>query len=159
MSHDGMFGDAHKSRIRPLIFRCCWEQATLRRNTAPDPRMDPAAVQGQAGSGQLQVGSRALFLGRAYFGCIATVLPDVSKGLSKQVILSCLRPVPVLALRQNQLGFNKIYQALAQHTCDLCGTERALKAFTRSEDCCKKPCGFLPGMPHTAPNCLQAWKR
>lgn len=52
---------------------------------APDPRLDPATAQGRAGAGQLEVGSRALFLGRAYFGCIATVLPDVSRGLSKQV--------------------------------------------------------------------------
>jgi hypothetical protein len=52
---------------------------------APDPRLDPATAQGRAGAEQLEVGSRALFLGRAYFGCIATVLPDVSRGLSKQV--------------------------------------------------------------------------
>ncbi len=52
---------------------------------APDPRLDPATAQGRADAGQLQVGSRALFLGRAYFGCLATVLPDVSRGLSKQV--------------------------------------------------------------------------
>lgn len=67
-----------------LNLKSC-EQATLRRNMAPDPRLDPATAQGRADAGQLQVGSRALFLGRAYFGCLATVLPDVSRGLSKQV--------------------------------------------------------------------------
>lgn len=60
---------------------------------APDPRLDPAVAQSRAAAGELRVGGRALFLGRAHFGCVATVLPDVSRGLSKQVtsisVLSC----------------------------------------------------------------------
>ncbi|BDA46451.1 5'-3' exoribonuclease 1 [Coccomyxa sp. Obi] len=64
----------------------CPIQATLRRNMAPDPRLDPAVAQSRAAAGELSVGSRALFLGRAHFGCVATVLPDVSRGLSKQAM-------------------------------------------------------------------------
>ena len=38
-----------------------------------------------------EVGQRAIFLGRAYYGCVATVLPDVSAGLTRKVglLLSC----------------------------------------------------------------------
>lgn len=31
------------------------------------------------------VGQKAIFLGRAYYGCVATILPDVSAGLSRKV--------------------------------------------------------------------------
>ena len=61
------------------------DQATLRHNKAEDPRLDAAAVQAKTGPRELAVGDCALFLGRTHFGCLATVLPDVSRGLSKQV--------------------------------------------------------------------------
>lgn len=74
------------SPVESLIRLVCgFKQATLRRNMAPDPRLDPAVAQSRAAAGELSVGSLALFLGRAHFGCVATVLPDVSRGLSKQV--------------------------------------------------------------------------
>jgi hypothetical protein len=60
-------------------------QATLRRNIAPDPRLDPEQARDRAGALELAVGSQAVFLGRSYFGCLATVLPDASRGLSKKV--------------------------------------------------------------------------
>ncbi len=60
-------------------------QATLRRNPTPDPRFDPAAVSAALSGLQFQPGSLALFLGRQYYGCVATVLPGVSAGLDKKV--------------------------------------------------------------------------
>ena len=60
-------------------------QATLRRNTNPDPRLDPEAAKKRLGDLQLTVGSKAIFVGRSHFGCVATITPDASRGLSKQV--------------------------------------------------------------------------
>lgn len=60
-------------------------QATLRRNVAPDPRLDPQAAAARLGALEFKPGSQALFLGRAHYGCVATVLPAASPGLSKQV--------------------------------------------------------------------------
>ena len=60
-------------------------QASLRRNPAPDPRRDPSLVGSQVGSLTHEVGQKGLFLGRAYYGCVATVLPSVSPGLSRKV--------------------------------------------------------------------------
>lgn len=61
------------------------QQASLRRNPAPDPRRDPSTVGGQLGALQFEVGQKGLFLGRAHYGCVATVLPGVSPGLSRKV--------------------------------------------------------------------------
>lgn len=60
-------------------------QASLRRNPAPDPRRDPTLVGSQVGALKYEVGQKGLFLGRAYYGCLATVLPSVSPGLSRKV--------------------------------------------------------------------------
>ena len=59
-------------------------QATLRRNVAPDPRLEPKAAAARLGALEFRPGSQALFLGRAHYGCVATVLPSASPGLSKQ---------------------------------------------------------------------------
>jgi len=68
---------------------CLW-QATLRRNTNPDPRLDPEAAKKKLGDMQLTAGSKAIFVGRSHFGCVATIIPDASRGLSKQVQLTSL---------------------------------------------------------------------
>ena len=60
-------------------------QASLRRNPAPDPRRDPASVGSQLGALKFETGQKALFLGRAYYGCVATILPPVTAGLSRKV--------------------------------------------------------------------------
>ncbi len=59
-------------------------QATLRRNVAPDPRLDPAAAAARLGALDFKPGGEALFLGRAHYGCAVTVLPSASLGLNKQ---------------------------------------------------------------------------
>ena len=74
------------------------DQATLRHNKAEDPRLDPEAVRAKLGAVKLAVGSQALFLGKTHFGCLATVLPEVSRGLSKQACPSCL-PYSLLMLQ------------------------------------------------------------
>ena len=70
-------------------------QASLRRNPAPDPRRDPASVGSQLGALKFEIGQKAIFLGRAYYGCVATILPPVTAGLSRKV--KALWPV-ILAL-------------------------------------------------------------
>lgn len=74
-------------------------QASLRRNPAPDPRFDPSAPQNALGPLTFEVGQRAIFLGRAYYGCVATILPDVSAGLSRKVqrFPPCCSHVPLLS--------------------------------------------------------------
>ena len=59
-------------------------QVSLRRNPAPDPRLDAALAAG-GGAADLPPGSRALFVGRAYYGCAATVVPPASAGFSRKV--------------------------------------------------------------------------
>lgn len=59
-------------------------QVSLRRNPAPDPRLEAALAAGGAAA-DLPPGSRALFVGRAYYGCAATVLPPASAGFSRKV--------------------------------------------------------------------------
>ena len=44
---------------------------------APDPRMDVEAAKEKAGAIAFPPGSQALFLGRAHYGCLATVLPSL----------------------------------------------------------------------------------
>jgi len=61
-------------------------QASLRRNPAPDPRRDPSSVGSQLGALKFETGQKALFLGRAYYGCVATVLPPVTAGLTRKVL-------------------------------------------------------------------------
>lgn len=60
-------------------------QASLRRNPAPDPRRDPSSVGSQLGALKFETGQKALFLGRAYYGCVATILPPVTAGLTRKV--------------------------------------------------------------------------
>ena len=76
------------------------DQATLRHNKAEDPRLDPAAARARLGAAELRVGDQALFLGKTHFGCLATVLPDVSRGLSKQARPPYLPLVPFNVLRR-----------------------------------------------------------
>ena len=69
----------------------CWSlvlalKVTLRRNPSPDPRTDMALAAGLA-SPQLVEGASALFLGRAHYGCVATVLPPNTVGLTRKVLL------------------------------------------------------------------------
>ena len=60
---------------------------TLRRNPSPDPRTDAALGAGLA-SPELKEGSQALFLGRAHYGCLATLLPPNTVGLTRKVRLT-----------------------------------------------------------------------
>jgi 5'-3' exoribonuclease 1 len=53
-------------------------QLTLRRNPAPDPRFEPEAAGAALAGATLAPGARAIFLGRAHYGCVATVLPDAA---------------------------------------------------------------------------------
>jgi len=59
-------------------------QVTLRRNPSPDPRFQPESVTDALSSLQFKVGSKAVFLGRAYYGCLATILPESASGLTKK---------------------------------------------------------------------------
>ena len=52
----------------------------LRRNPAPDPRLDAKAAAAAMQSMGWRPGARALFLGRAYYGCLAVVLPPAPEG-------------------------------------------------------------------------------
>eukprot|EP00887_Chlorella_sp_A99_P000906 scaffold5.g906.t1 len=56
----------------------------IRRNPSPDPRFQPEAAAAAAGTAQLRPGARALFLGRGYYGALATVLPDAAAGLTRR---------------------------------------------------------------------------
>lgn len=73
------------SSTRIFMMFSAFVQATLRRNPAPDPRFDPSAMENALGPLHFAVGQKAIFLGRAYYGCVATILPDVSAGLSRKV--------------------------------------------------------------------------
>ena len=42
-------------------------------HAAQDPRTDPEAAAARLASVKLQAGDQALFLGRAHYGCVATV--------------------------------------------------------------------------------------
>lgn len=67
-------------------------QVTLKHNPSPDPRLDPAHAD-HAAPAALREGSRAIFLGTAYFGCPATILPPLqvisSPPYSLQAVLRC----------------------------------------------------------------------
>ena len=84
-----------------LISMLLAPQATLRRNTNSDPRLDPEAAKKKLGDLQLSVGSKAIFIGRSHFGCVATVIPEASKGLSKQV-RQAARPEQAVRLHGSQ---------------------------------------------------------
>lgn len=61
-------------------------QATLRRNVAmKDPRFDPELAAAVHASTQFKVGDKALFVARSNYGALATVLPNPSTGLSREV--------------------------------------------------------------------------
>eukprot|EP00884_Botryococcus_braunii_P018818 jgi/Botrbrau1/561/Bobra.0010s0030.1 len=60
-------------------------QATLRRNVSMrDPRLDTELATARLANLKLPVDSKALFVARANYGALATVLPDPSPGLSKE---------------------------------------------------------------------------
>lgn len=61
------------------------EQLVVRRNPSPDPRFQPETVTSSLVSYDFKPGARALFLGRSHYGCVATILPDASAGLTKKV--------------------------------------------------------------------------
>lgn len=60
-------------------------QLVVRRNPAPDPRFQPETAAASLAGYDFKPGARALFLGRSYYGCMATILPDASAGLTKKV--------------------------------------------------------------------------
>lgn len=60
-------------------------QLVVRRNPSPDPRFQPETATTSLVSYDFKPGARALFLGRSHYGCMATVLPDASAGLTKKV--------------------------------------------------------------------------
>lgn len=57
----------------------------LRRNPSPDPRFQPDTVAAALAAVELTPGSKGLYLGRAHYGCIATVLPPVAAGMTRKV--------------------------------------------------------------------------
>lgn len=57
----------------------------VRRNPAPDPRFQPETASASLAAYEFKPGALALFLGRSYYGCMATILPDASAGLTKTV--------------------------------------------------------------------------
>ena len=64
----------------------CSLQLVVRRNPSPDPRFQPETAAASLVSYDFRPGSRALFLGRSHYGCMATILPDASAGLTKKVL-------------------------------------------------------------------------
>lgn len=60
-------------------------QLVLRRNPSPDPRFQPDTAAAALTGIDLEPGARALYLGRAHYGCLATVLPPVAAGMTKKV--------------------------------------------------------------------------
>lgn len=64
---------------------CAHVQLVVRRNPSPDPRFQPETATASLVSYDFKPGARALFLGRSHYGCMATVLPDASAGLTKKV--------------------------------------------------------------------------
>jgi 5'-3' exoribonuclease 1 len=59
-------------------------ELVVRRNPSPDPRFQPETATASLVSYDFKPGARALFLGRSHYGCMATVLPDASAGLTKK---------------------------------------------------------------------------
>ncbi|GAB4816899.1 hypothetical protein N2152v2_003945 [Parachlorella kessleri] len=59
-------------------------QLVLRRNPSPDPRFQPEATAEALTGTDLTPGAKGLYLGRAHYGCLATVLPPASAGLTKK---------------------------------------------------------------------------
>ena len=75
----------HLSNPPPPHLHPLLPQMIIRRNPSPDPRFQPEmAVEVLAGL-EFKPGSRALFLGRSHYGCIAVILPDAAVGLSRKV--------------------------------------------------------------------------
>ena len=66
---------------------------TLRRNPAPDPRADAALAAGGR-IADLPPGTRGIFVGRAYYGCVATVLEPASVGFTKEASIRIQRCAP-----------------------------------------------------------------
>ncbi|KAL4438007.1 hypothetical protein ABPG77_004228 [Micractinium sp. CCAP 211/92] len=58
-------------------------ELVVRRNPAPDPRFQPETASASLAAYDFKPGARALFLGRSYYGCMATILPDASAGLTR----------------------------------------------------------------------------
>lgn len=53
-----------------------------------DPRFDPEMAAAVYASTQFKVGDKALFVARSNYGALATVLPNPSVGLSKEVLVT-----------------------------------------------------------------------
>lgn len=64
------------------LYLCTRLQMFIGRNLAPDPRMDVEAAKEKAGAISFPAGTKALFLGRAHYGCVATVLPPLEGEVS-----------------------------------------------------------------------------
>lgn len=62
-------------------------QMTLRKNPAPDPRYDPNLMKKERSVlwYDFKVGSKALFLGKAYYGCTARIIYSETLGEHKSV--------------------------------------------------------------------------
>lgn len=58
---------------------------TLRTCPAPDPRLDPARIAKEILTFDFREGAQAIWLGRANYGCLATVLPTANLGLDNEV--------------------------------------------------------------------------
>ena len=53
-------------------------QVVLKHNESPDPRLDPSNPLHESQQ-WLEPGAMAIFVGKAHFGCLATVLPPLNQ--------------------------------------------------------------------------------
>ena len=62
-----------KAKPQRTMAHCFCMQMCVWTPVAQDPRTDPEAAAARLASIKLQAGDQALFLGRAHYGCVATV--------------------------------------------------------------------------------------
>ena len=59
-------------------------QAALASNPSPDPRLDPSIAGAE--DNQMGVGSQHIFLGKAHYGCLATIAEPVKGPIQVQIL-------------------------------------------------------------------------
>ena len=59
-------------------------QAALASNPSPDPRLDPLIAGAE--DNQMGVGSQHIFLGKAHYGCLATIAEPVKGPIQVQIL-------------------------------------------------------------------------
>lgn len=82
----------HVSSLLAWLAGCM--QLFIPRNPAPDPRLDLEAAKARAGDIAFPPGTETFYLGRAHYGCVATVLPPLDGQVCEppcQFALKCVR--------------------------------------------------------------------